>query len=83
MLILQYLSQLRTILTTQTIPKFGTGQLIQHSYLFFEITTFHFLSVFFSKPAELFSQEVTLTLSEDCVDADDKMFMLLTQRVCM
>ena len=52
-------------------------------YLFFEITTFQYLSVFFSKPAALFSQEVTLTLSEDCVDADDKMFMLLTQRVCM
>ena len=55
------------------------------SYLFFEITTFQYLSLFFSKPATLFSQKVTLTLDEDCIDAalsnDSMMFKLLTQRV--
>ena len=55
------------------------------SYLFFEITTFQYLSLFFSKPATLFSQKVTLTLDEDCIDAalsnDSMMFQLLTQRV--
>ena len=56
------------------------------SYLFFEITTFQYLSLFFSKPATLFSQQVTLTLDEDCIEAainEDKMFKLLTQRVSM
>ena len=52
------------------------------AYLFFEITTFQFLSLFFSKPAALFSQKVTLTLEEDCIGANDNMFRLLTQRVC-
>lgn len=52
------------------------------AYLFFEITTFQYLSLFFSKPAGLFTQEVTVTLDEDCIAADDKMFKLLTQRVC-
>ena len=54
------------------------------SYLFFDITTFQYLSLFFSKPATLFSQKVILTLDEDCIEAalnDDKMFKLLTQRV--
>ena len=55
------------------------------SYLFFEITMFQYLSLFFSKPATLFSQKVTLTLDEDCIDAalsnDSMMFKLLTQRV--
>ena len=51
------------------------------SYLFFEITTFQYLSLFFSKPAALFSQKVNLTLEEDCNYADDRMFKLLTQRV--
>ncbi len=49
------------------------------SYLFFQLTTFQFLSLFFSKPAALFSQKVTLTLNESCVDSSD--FQLLTQRV--
>ena len=53
------------------------------AYLFFEITTFQYLSLFFSKPADLFSQNVTLTLEEDCVRANKNMIKLLTQRVCM
>ena len=51
------------------------------SYLFFEITTFQYLSLFFSKPAALFSQKVDLTLEEDCIGTADRMFKLLTQRV--
>ena len=53
------------------------------AYLFFEITTFQYLSLFFSKPAALFSQSVTVTLDEDCFEASENMFKLLTQRVCV
>ena len=49
------------------------------SYLFFQLTTFQFLSLFFSKPAALFSQSVYLTLNESCANSSD--FQLLTQRV--
>ena len=41
------------------------------SYIFFQLTTFQFLSLFFSKPAVLFSQSVTLTLSESCANSSD------------
>lgn len=54
---------------------------IDSSYLFFEITTFQYLSLFFSKPASPFSQKVTLMLDEDCFRANKQMFQLLTQRV--
>ncbi len=56
---------------------------IDSSYLFFEITTFQYLSLFFSKPATLFSQNVTLMLDENCTDASDEMLKLLTQRVSL
>lgn len=49
------------------------------SYLFFQLTTFQFLSLFFSKPAALFSQSVDLTLNESCANSSD--LQLLTQRV--
>lgn len=49
------------------------------SYLFFQLTTFQYLSLFFGKPAELFSQKVTLKLNGTC--ANNSNFRLLTQRV--
>ena len=51
------------------------------SYLFFQFTTFQYLSLFFGKPAQLFSQEVTLTLDNTCATASNSSFRLLTQRV--
>ena len=51
------------------------------SYLFFQFTTFQYLSLFFSKPAERFSQQVILTLNESCINAPNTTFRLLTQRV--
>ena len=51
------------------------------AYLFFEMTTFQYLSLFFSKPAAYFSQNVTLTLEEDCIGVNENMLKLLTQRV--
>ena len=49
------------------------------SYLFFQFTTFQYLSLFFGKPAHVYSQELTLTLNESC--AANPNFELLTQRV--
>ena len=51
------------------------------SYLFFPLQTFQFLSLFFSKPASLFSQNVSVTLDEDCFGTPNKTLTLLTQRV--
>ena len=51
------------------------------SYLFFQFTTFQYLSLFFGKPAERFSQELTLTLDGACVNVPNSTFRLLTQRV--
>lgn len=51
------------------------------SYLFFPLQTFQFLSLFFSKPASLFSQNVSVTLDEECYRTDHVMLTLLTQRV--
>ena len=51
------------------------------SYLFFQFTIFQYLSLFFGKPAQLFSQEVTLTLDTTCATASNSRFRLLTQRV--
>ena len=53
------------------------------AYLFFEMTTFldQYLSLFFSKPAAYFSQNVMLTLEEDCIGVNENMLKLLTQRV--
>ena len=51
------------------------------SYLFFQFTTFQYLSLFFGKPADLFSQKLTLTLDQDCAATPNVTFRLLTQRV--
>ena len=51
------------------------------SYLFFPIETFQFLSLFFGKPASLFTQKMTLFLDEECSDVDHDILRLLTQRV--
>ena len=51
------------------------------SYLFFQFTTFQYLSLFFGKPAELFSQELSLILDEECITTPNITFRLLTQRV--
>ena len=51
------------------------------SYLFFPIEIFQYLSLFFGKPASLFSQKVNLTLDEDCSGASNDIMLLLTQRV--
>ena len=51
------------------------------SYLFFPPQTFQYLSLFFGKPATLFSKGVTLVLDEECYEATHDMFNLLTQRV--
>ena len=60
----------------------------ESSYLFFPLKTFQYLSLFFSKPAEFFSGNVTLTLDEECYINNtndnpdyDQMLTLLTQRV--
>ena len=50
-------------------------------YLFFPIEIFQYMSLFFGKPASLFSQKVTLTLDEDCSGASHDIMLLLTQRV--
>ena len=52
------------------------------SYLFFQFTTFQYLSLFFGKPADLFSQKLTLMLDQDCAATPNVTFRLLTQRVC-
>ena len=54
---------------------------VDSSFLFFQITTFQYLSLFYSKPAGFFSQKVHLTLDENCTEASEDMFKLLTQRV--
>ena len=51
------------------------------SYLFFPLQTFQYLSLFFGKPAALFSQKVTLVLDEICYEAKKDLLNLLTQRV--
>ena len=51
------------------------------SYLFFPLQTFQYMSLFFGKPATLFIQNATLLLDEDCYEASNDMFNLLTQRV--
>ena len=51
------------------------------SFLFFPLQTFQYLSLFFGKPAALFSQNVTLVLDGNCYGAMPDMFRLLTQRV--
>lgn len=54
------------------------------SYLFFEITTFQYLSLFFSKPAAFYSQKVSLTLDKECYTdngSNSPLLKLLTQRV--
>ncbi len=51
------------------------------SYLFFQFTTFQYLSLFFGKPAELFSQELNLILDQDCATTPNVTFRLLTQKV--
>lgn len=53
----------------------------ESSYLFFPIKTFQYLSLFFGKPAEFFSRTVQLRLDEECHNASNDMFTLLTQRV--
>ena len=50
-------------------------------YLFFPIEIFQYLSLFFGKPASLFSKSVNLTLDEECMEAQHEMMLLLTQRV--
>ena len=53
------------------------------SYLFFQFTTFQYLSLFFGKPADLFSQKLTLMLDQDCAATPNVTFRLLTQRVLL
>jgi hypothetical protein len=53
----------------------------ESSYLFLPLQTFEFLSLYFSKPMLYITQSVTLFLDEECFEADDDMFNLLTQRV--
>ena len=49
------------------------------SYLFFPQNISQYLSLFFGKPAALFSRSTTLILDEECYNST--MFDLLTQRV--
>ena len=51
------------------------------SYLFFPLQTFEYLSLYFSQPMKYITQNVTLFLDEECYEADNHMFNLLTQRV--
>ena len=51
------------------------------SYLFFPIQTFQYLSMFFGKPAEVFTRKMNLILDEDCLHAGHEILRLLTQRV--
>ena len=51
------------------------------SYLFFPIETFQYLSMFFGKPASLFSQKLFVTLDAECNNTDHNLMKLLTQRV--
>ena len=53
----------------------------ESSYLFLPLQTFEFLSLYFSKPMKYITQNVTLFLDEECYEANDDMFNLLTQRV--
>lgn len=53
----------------------------ESSYFFLPLQTFEFLSLYFSKPMEYITQNVTLYLDEECFEADNDMFNLLTQRV--
>ena len=54
---------------------------LESSYLFLPLQTFEFLSLYFGKPMEYITQNVTLFLDEECYEAKDDMFNLLTQRV--
>ena len=53
----------------------------ESSYLFFPLQTFEYLSLYFSKPMKYITKNVTLFLDEECFEADNDMFNLLTQRV--
>jgi hypothetical protein len=53
----------------------------ESSYLFLPLQTFEFLSLYFGKPMDYITQNVTLFLDEECYEADSDMFNLLTQRV--
>ena len=55
----------------------------ESSHLFFSMETFQYLSLFFGKPAALFSQKVNLTLDVECSDANHDIMRLLTQRVSL
>ena len=51
------------------------------SFFVYPLQTFEYLSLFFGKASAFFSGSVTVTLDQDCADAEEDFMQHLTQRV--